>query len=200
MTWMYGDDYDYAATRLDGTVVRVGSIPVRVDSIGGDGRALVTTLATGKQSLVDVRELNLRPVPLGYVNHGMVAAYLCRMPMRNDWRQGLRPESMYVLNNFMDKRHLSDRALHDTIVGEYPPLAACLELVSNGAATSLAWHRHWAVASKARRISIHYKGEVVGGINNGNVVLNKSNKHLMECLNEACKALDESPQQGSDEG
>ena len=95
MTRMNYDTSDYAASRLVDTIVRIGQDPVRIISVNDLAAIEVESLIRARRKRVNFNELNLEPVQLGYVNYQGQAVYACRMPKRNDWRQGLRYDNMY---------------------------------------------------------------------------------------------------------
>ncbi|MNQ03991.1 hypothetical protein D3C85_166970 [compost metagenome] len=178
---MYGDDYEYAGSRLTGTVVRLGDEPVLIGQVNMDGTVEASFLKDfGPITIVKLQELNLSPVSLGMCNVRGEANYLSRMPMRRDWKQGLRK------NNFLSfgdvKPHLiGPRCLRDTIVCNYPSLAKCFELVKEGA-RSAAWCRDWAVSQQGDLI---YKTlGIVGTITPDNHNLLKEYSYLEEALME----------------
>lgn len=95
MTRMNYDTSDYAASRLVDTIVRIGQDPVRIISVNDLAAVEVESLIRARRKRVNFNDLNLEPVQLGYVNYQGQAVYACRMPKRNDWRQGLRYDNMY---------------------------------------------------------------------------------------------------------
>src|ERR1700754_2631417 len=99
---MYGHDYVYAQTRIQGTVLRVLATgePVYVVQVSGDGRCACVPIDLdwgdrNNNIYLQVDELDMHPVPLGYVNCAGEATYLMRVPMRRDWKQGLRQENCW---------------------------------------------------------------------------------------------------------
>lgn len=178
---MYGKDYEYANSRLIDTIVRLESEPIHVNQVRRDGKVEYYTLADrGEIKTCDLEDLNLKPVPLGYCNYGKMATYLTRMPMRRDWRQGLRRENMTSISG-MNSNKIPIHQLHHCIVGDFPTLAGALGAL--GKVSSIAWHRHWAVNTDNQ---VTYKGGVVvGSVKDGVVVLNESHQYLKEALAES---------------
>lgn len=179
---MYSDDYEYAHSRLSETIVRLGDKPVYVFKVSPGMLVQYAFLENLEDIKVcDIDELDLHPVPLGYCNYNKHACYLTRMPMRRDWRQGLRRGNFTTLSGVSAERIPYD-SLHQTIVGDYPTFTACLEAVKK--VKSIAWHRHWALGPLAQ---VLYKGGVkpVGKIVNGELELYPRYKYLNEALKES---------------
>lgn len=179
---MYGNDWEYASSRLAGTIVRVGDEPVFVfDVMPGMVAEVAPLKDLNEQLQLKVDELCLVPVPLGMCNFQGQAHYLSRLPMRRDWKQGLRKE------NFMSKtipvQLIKPDALRATIIGSYPDRKKCLEYCRGGATQSAAWHRHWALDDDGK---ILYKAEgQVGEIVGDEFVIWDRFRYLREAFEEA---------------
>lgn len=175
---MYAKDYAYADSRLTGTIVRHASTatPVLVEGVShGDGSTAVRFLLSGNRKIVKLRELDLSPVPLGYVNrNGEDAVWCCRVPKRNDWRQGLRDNTLYAINAF-DRPEDGDLAR--CITNNYPKLK---DAMNKG--RLVAFSRDWAVSGTAIH---HGLLGVVGHINNNELVLKDQYVYLKEDLEAA---------------
>lgn len=177
---MYGKDHEYAHSRLEQTVVSLNGEPVFVMTVK---RGMLVTYSTLKDMTTyltcRVDDLDLRPVKLGYCNHVRGVSYLMRMPMRRDWRQGLR------FGNFIgvgfDVRHLAYTDLYDVIKGNYPTFAQVLVKLKSGEVKTLAWCRAWAMS----KTDLFYKGQKVGSIVANKPVLNDDNLYLREALEES---------------
>jgi len=181
---MYGNDHRYANNRLHGTQVtfkKDGSF-VHIDHIDEDGICRVLMLdGSGKEHRVSIDELDLHPVSLGFVNHRGGVSYVCRVPKRGDYRQGLRRENS------------------KSMIGGYPPWEAISKTVTNNfpsfnmafseakkSGLSRAWCRHWAIGPQGELI-YRYHG-VVGSITeNKEPALKNSFMYLKEYLNEALR-------------
>lgn len=183
MSWMYGDDYEYADSRLNGTIVTHNSLPFYVNRIRLDGIAEGSYLG-GDRAEVEAKSLDLLPVKLGYVNADRDCSYMARKPMRRDWRQGLRPENMASLDAKFDPFGMSLSLLKDTILGIYPKFADLLKPQANPFVDGFrmrAWDRHWALAADK---SVWYKGEKVGKLVNDIPTLLDKYSYLKEALEE----------------
>lgn len=179
---MYSDDWEYASSRLCETIVRLNGEPVYIYNVGPGMKAKYGTLDNlDQEKFCQVEELDLKPVPLGYCNFNKVASYLTRMPMRRDWRQGLRRGNFVSLNGIAAERIPYD-CLYQVIKGDYPSFAAALE--ASKKVKSIAWHRHWSVDCKG---DVFHKGHYkpVGRVVNGTVELHSPSTYLMEALKES---------------
>lgn len=189
---MYGDDYEYAASRLDGTIVTLEGQPVYVHSVGVKMVAIVASLKD-VQALTqcDAKQLDLHPVKLGYCNMGGRTAYLMRKPMRRDYKQGLRRGNFTSVGDFVadevEYTHLSD-----VILGKYPSFEQVLKLATGAvknlnpfkkeAKSSMAWCREWAMSSEG---VLYHKGDVVGSLRDNVPALDEDYTYLRQALEEA---------------
>lgn len=158
---------DYARSRLNGTIVRTDDRAVRVETISGRGKVVCTVLRTDEMIEVKWNNLDITPVPLGYVNSGGSAFYLTRIPMRRDWKQGLRGNNMGTSNGRLLER-LSDRVLAKTIENTYPSFKEVFETMvkEGGAILSRAFSRNFSITN---RLEIEYKGRFsIGKIDEAN--------------------------------
>ncbi len=176
---MYGKDWRYAQTRLVGSIVRHGESPVMVHDVGSSG-AVVTELGRDdKPFKVKLEELNVKPVSLGFSNAEGEASYICRVPKRRDWRQGVRTNSMKSFG--LPPQVVGYAAISKTIRNVYPNYDSCLRRVRERGG-SWAWHRHWALTGNSE---VLYKcRQVVGSITSGQPVLDEKFQHLQEYLEE----------------
>lgn len=160
---MYGSDYGYAGTRIQNTIVRLkkdGS-PVYVLSVGPTGVCLVCHIEvqdwTQENAIsVHLDELNMSPVRMGYINTAGEATYAMRIPMRRDWKQGLRQENCLTSARRLFAIPMKD--LKNCIMNVYPSWPTVVTDVQKGVTRGrvkiIAWHRHWALDTKG---TIYYK-------------------------------------------
>lgn len=186
----YGNETEYAHTRITGTIVRLDGEPVYVtEPVGGRSfRVKVLDDEQGDRHTVALTALDVSPVPLGFVNFLNVASYLVRMPKRRDYKQGTRMENITSLHGF---RVADIPMLHlaKTIRNNYPTFTAALRKVEAKAKLkktkfhSIAWHRDWALRHD---LAVIYRGgAIVGTISGGRPVLNEDKLYLRERLEEA---------------
>lgn len=187
---MYGKDYEYASTRLDGTLVRLAGTgePVMVQTVSVLGTVTVTPYGKSRDTheyYVKLDELDVHPVPLGYVNCGGDATYISRMPMRRDYKQGLRGNNAWSSGRNFDA--LPHAAVRNCIMGRYPTFEKAWKDVQIGPNAvrmkMLAWGRRWAVRSDG---VIYYRGEeIVGQVVDGKPMLLAGYTYLQELLEES---------------
>lgn len=140
-------DLAFAQQRIQGTVVRYEGTPVFVDYINEDGEASVCKLGSNKYFCVeDYNDLDLTPVPLGNTNYKARAFYIWRIPMREDWRQGLRERTICSTGL---KVGLMTTYLAKTIKGLYPHVDECMEAIHEGEAVSQAFSRNFSLTKGA---------------------------------------------------
>jgi len=181
---MYDDNLEYAKGRLEGTVVRVGNEPVLVMGVNAVGGKIVSRVVPlddlGNEKIVKVADLNLEPVPLGYVNHQGGAYYVTRKPMRRDWKQGLRQNNIC----FVGAEGFYDMPWYDiqkTILGEYPKPLDAIDQVTRGRLKSVAFSRDFSVDNQRR---LNYKGRHVVGTYDKMFTLSPKYNYLNEYLQE----------------
>jgi hypothetical protein len=188
---MYNDNVEYASQRLAGTIVRVGEVPVYVSSVFETRQEGILCKIQELQDteddskFVSVDNLNLEPVPLGYVNYGPSSYYMVRKPMRNDWRQGLRRGNSAFIGDegFYELPH---QELNQTILGKYPKVKDALALVKTRIKDKVAFSRDFAVGYDK---TLHYKGRRVGTFDK-QMTLDKKYFYLNEYLQETLDAQD----------
>lgn len=181
---MYSEDYEYANSRLIETIVRKGKEPIFVYNVGPGMKVEYVPLgdkAAEGTSFCHIDELDLKPVTLGFCNYNKYATYLARMPMRRDWRQGLRRGNFAGFGP-MDPQRIPYESLKQVIIGDYPTFDACLKALKT--VKSIAWHRHWAMTNYG---DILYKSKAypVGKLENNEVKLDESFAYLSEALKES---------------
>ena len=179
MTWMYGEDWEYADSRLADTVVCHNGKPFYVSRILPDMTAAGIDLVANKDVTVPAVELELTPVKLGYCNFNKKAYYVCRIPSRR-YKQGLRKDNMLCRALSGAPARLEYAQLANTIMNVFPDFKKCLDSVA--VLHSMAWHRDWAMDKGG---SVYYRGtDVVGSLVEGKVVLSTQYTYLKEALAE----------------
>lgn len=172
------DDAEYARSRIEETLVRLDGEPVYVHQVTQELIARVThpLRFDGVVSDVKLGDLTLESPKLGWVNTEGGAAYVSRIPKREDWRQGVRRNNLTTLTG-RDIRGLDTRDIARCIKGTYPRLQDVVK--QRGL---VAWSREWAVENGL----LHYKHYGVVGKLGGNVATLSGKYHyLYESLMEA---------------
>jgi hypothetical protein len=178
---MYGDDYDYAHSRLVDTIVRLKGEPVFVHKVSKGMIATVHRLDDEEVFNCAAGELDLHPVPLGYCNFNKHACYISRVPMRRDWRQGLR-RGNFISQGAVNADRRPFDAIRKTILDEFPKFTDALKIIKK--IKSVAWHRHWAMDAHGQLL--HKGGErPVGIVEDGIPVLTSRYMYLTEALKES---------------
>lgn len=184
---MYEDDIEYADKRLRNTVVSLRNRnPFWVETVTQKGGKILCSgvdLTTEETLTTSLSNIDLTPIRLGFVNTDTSAIFVCRKPMRKDWRQGLSETStvLYGENSSrFRKTHLVQCALN-----RYPTLAEALLQVKNKVVFSSAFSRDFAITGKSSDLGLVYRKYLVGKIIKGNVVLDKDKFFLQEHLDEA---------------
>jgi hypothetical protein len=183
------DTAEYASTRLADTVVRLGNVPVLVsvceDTINGIRVYYRHIMENLPSDFCNISDLNLDPVPLGYVNLSPGVVYLTRMPMRNDWKQGLRDRNVVDTNGF--NQGLPYKAIGRTIMGDFPKFSNCLSRLSDNdiGRNSLAFDREFSIDREGKIIykSLFHVGDV--NMDNGGIRIKDDFTWVVESLDEA---------------
>lgn len=192
---MYGKDFAYANTRIQNSVVRILKTgdPVIVNIVGVNGACSVTNVedldnrdldGDNKSFVCHLDDLNLEPVPLGYVNNGGVAIYLQRIPVRRGpGNQGLTTNNCVSSGERLFR--FPNKSLKQCILGKYPLFEKALEesraLTKVGKQKIIAFNRYWAVGGDV----LFYKNHLaVGYIKDSKPVLSSQYTYLKEALSE----------------
>lgn len=180
------DTASYAGTRLNETIIRKGKMPIMVSSCEDHSAGKIVVYWNGvvsKDSGADfLHDLDLNPVPLGYVNYDGQVIYMTRMPMRSDWKQGMRDRNIVSHQGYNNE--LPYRFIGKTIMGDFPKFKTALEAI-NSDKYAMAFDRDFALD---RRGILFYKGMFeVGRVNmvNGSVNIDDSFSWVREAFSEA---------------
>lgn len=153
------DDVRYALNRLVGTMVRYREELVSVTNVlfnGNDKPLQVYSegVRSGQQYNAEIGEYDLTPVPLGFINlvRRKNVNFLSRIPIREDWRQGLRQNNARTLwgLNVWD-----DEAIARTVENDFPTIEQ-LRGDLKGEEQLGAWHRDFALDGQN---NIYYRTE-----------------------------------------
>jgi hypothetical protein len=153
------EDYNYAYQRLVGTIVMYADRPVMVNNIDDEMIAHIKDLITGEGKYAKYdNDFDITPVPLGYCNIKKSAYYLSRSPMRKDWKQGLRAQTVRAVLSGLGHvpfEELPNSALGLTIMNVYPSFEEVVELVTKKKYHTIAFNRSFAVDEN---LNIWHKG------------------------------------------
>jgi len=188
---MYSEDnVGYIEGRLDRTVIRrLSGRPVLCKGVKKIKESVVLyysdldRIRDGDDTNFDsIGAFNLKSPPLGFTNFEGKSYFISRIPMRRDWRQGIRADNL-VLSSSTGLRnyHIPLFPLSIPILKEYPSYKETVDRVED-VYISCAFSRHFALDERG---SIWYKGkEHVGEDRDGSPVLTESFLWLQELLEE----------------
>lgn len=168
---MFDNDLNYAKTRIVDTWL--------LDSAGKEGLFYISEItSSGTNSLEDgvihvkdtkgksltknIKDLRFNIGSLGWVND----RYLSRVPLRNDWRQGLRHSQVMEFtkdgSGFISSSYFyrNIEGVSKAALGVYPSFHSALDQVEEEGLTN-GFSKHFAVTSNYK---LAYKGIVVGKI------------------------------------
>jgi len=188
---VYYDNVEYAAKRLDGTLIRKNDgSPFVVIETFLTGNSVVCSgnnLLSGEGEIVDLSALDLTPVPLGFANIEGKMIFVCRKPMRRDWKQGLSPNNLVLYG--AEKRGFSFSSLVNTILNKFPTFEECLVYVNKTRNRSMAFSRDFGITSKDGGPYLIYRKYSVGTVIDGIPVLSPDKFFLEQHLSSAMRAV-----------
>ncbi len=151
---MYKNDYGYAATRLNGTIICRNGLPLQVREVARDGTVYCQTIITERPREFPLREFDLSTPELGFINHKGSIHYLARVPKRDDWRQGLRTNSV---KDMLERSRMTNGMIYKGVRGKFPSFEEAVELsLTEGGL--VAFSRHWALqANGVGACDLYYK-------------------------------------------
>ncbi len=176
------DTADYAGSRLNGTVILLKRQPVYVEQVRNrDGCKMVygTTMGRGHHAVQeDLAKFNVTDYRLGYFNKNGVAYYMSRKAMRQDWRQGLRPNNVQVTPHDRGVE-VEDIAL--CLRQRFPSLSGALAKLGEGH-ESCAWCKDFAVQVNG---IVFWKAHPCGIVEDDTITLNDRYKFLTKLIKES---------------
>lgn len=188
---LYKDDVEYAAKRLNGTLVRTNNRLFEVVRTTLNDRAQVmhegVFVDDGSAAWVSHEDIDLTPVPLGYINTTGGCHYLGRKPMRRDWRQGLSRNSLFVYGT-LGRREIRWDWLEQPVYNRYPTFARVLESLK-GKRSAMAFSREFAISKQIDgQLSLCYRTKPVGAVIDGTATLSPQYVFLSQQLSNAMGA------------
>lgn len=168
MAVSYGDDFDYARQFLVGSYVLYNGNIILVNDIHGDGLVEFSYFDhPDRWEETALQNIDLSPMPLGYMNMDNKAAFLARVPARQ-FRQGIREGNLQIYDGGAWRRVMGrlPQAFINTVRGNYPTVDRCFMEIYNNGKESRAFSRKFAIKSgKNKELSpLHYRGNNVGTI------------------------------------
>lgn len=183
------DTVDYAKQKLVGTVVRLNNgEPIHIlDVVNKMLVVFVKNDSDEHTKTTEFKNIDISSPPLGFINTHKGAFFVSRIPKRNDWRQGVRPENCSkVAVSALGGGRLTTNEIMAAIVGpkEQPFWEATKEAESLGG-LSVAIHRHWAITNR----NIYYKWDKVGSYktDTAEISFNKDYAYLESRFYEDCQ-------------
>ena len=180
------DDVEYASRRLNNTLVRLkNGDPFYIrETFDNDGIIYHSgsNISKDTDEIVKHEELDLTPVPLGFVNLTKRMTFICRMPMRRDWRQGLHHGNI-VTCGAVNVRDVHLNWLIQPIKNQYPNFRRALQDLKNR--SSIAFSRDFGLLKGADSVILRYRRYDVGEIKDDVAVLFPNKTFLQQHLDEA---------------
>ena len=174
---------DYAESRLAGTLVRHNDVPVYVRGVNSSLVCFVRDVLQGNEYEVSIDDLNLKSPPLGFVNDGHSCFYISRRPMRRDWRQGVRTNT--VVNQTVKDMQVSKRTIALCMKGKYPKKSVALSKLRTGV-REIAISREFSLSMLGKKVMVNYKWYgTVGNLTPKGVSLQPKWKYLLNRFKEA---------------
>lgn len=184
------DDLGYIENRLHATVVKTKDglpfIVHHVERNDEDKPIVVGEILKKGRTICFLEDLIVPSPKLGYTNYDGKAFYLGRYPKRNDWRQGLRQNNMFVISILARLNHYGFHDYTPLIVPflkKYPTYKEALERVED-IYESCAFSQSFALNTK--RELIYKNQEIVGICEDANPVLHEQFNWLEQYLRDEC--------------
>ncbi len=154
---MYGN-LEYARQKLLNTVIKWGDKAVYVIEVNGSDQNIIVVSRTlsGRQVEAPIEQYTLRGFKLGYINSDEGAFYLVRVPMRSDWRQGLRERNCFFTTGGPQSNPSRERLMR-ALEATYPSFTDALSKVRNEGG-SVAFSPSFCLSRRGKQVRLYYKG------------------------------------------
>lgn len=169
----YGDELEYADSRIRGSVLKVMDEEriVQVGQLNYDDNAFeCSDVISGEYLRLSLQELDMTPLKLGFVNCPTYCSYTSRMPSRH-YKQGLTPNTLFrhpAKGGGYGGINFNSQSVARCALGIFPSLINCTERVTCGEVKSSAFSRNFAVDySKSLLFRTKTVGEVHFNPSNG---------------------------------
>lgn len=168
---MYEDNLDYASGRLLNTFLQHNGEAIYVTNISPDDDFVPSAsvlYSDGRVRAIPLKELSHLPIPLGYVPQTTSHYYLERLPRRK-WKQGIHQENTVCIRKDGGQGGIEFSMLQALVKGNYAPKE---EAIAKGGAFSPSFFVH------KKTDTLWYRGQFVGDIKEGRIVLNAGKEYL----------------------
>lgn len=172
--------------RLSGSLIRYKEEPFYIRDTSEDGLTLhgfFPRTGGDKSVKLPCKDLNIRPVPLGYINGNTKCWYVTRQPTRR-YKQGLESRTLNIKGPQM-RMPVSDfltcRGFSRGVKGDYPTFDHCLKAVKSRK-ISRAFSRRFCLSwnEEVGEVSICHRGTPVGYYRKGGADLFQKFGYLLE--------------------
>ena len=160
-------DEQHAKLYLNNSVIRYKNLPIFIQDIqevlGKNNKFKVIYNILGQDEakilFLPNKNIDMNPVPLGFLNSNVTSWYISRIPVRN-WKIGLNHKSFsysIALSNHQRNRkeerelfelRVDSKELKNCILGKYPSYRRSREKVDNGERICYAFSRRFAIHKK----------------------------------------------------
>ena len=163
MTVSYENDWEYASAKLGGSIVRYEGYPVWVVDVNDEYVCLDKIPSNGGTFKVQLCDLDLTPLPLGFVNGDNTCSYIQRVPKRNDWKQGVRAANLMGLSSSSVNLNINSVDFVNTVLNKFPSIENCMEYIECGECDSRAFNRRFSLGTLVKEgFSLFYKNYRIG--------------------------------------
>lgn len=187
---MYGN-LDYARQKLENTVVMYGDKAVLVNEVFGDDDDILMTGSDLRGDEVEgaIEKFNTHSLPLGYANTKQGCIYLFRIPMRQDWRQGLRSRNTkFKIDIDCPMLDTPTDLIMEALETKYPTFEEALELTKDGG--KVAFSPSYCLENINGEVNIYFREfRPIGKVVDGEVVVDEGVKFFGEIVRGIGKCL-----------
>lgn len=186
MSINYRQDYVYARRSLVESYVRYEDDIVFVEDIDENtGQCRITSISGKNPVTCSIESLNLKPIPLGYINERGTAKYVYRVPSRQ-WRQGITTRTVHTKGGPIR----ISRSFLQPMQNNYPSFNEAKHALSTGVVESMALNPEFCICmGNNNSFTVLYKETTVGVVDkdSNKIVLKNKFKYLKEFAKEVLK-------------
>lgn len=168
------DTVEDASAKLTSTICYYEDKAVTVKIVqGGDTPGAIMAGIVGRDwaraKYVNIKDPKFRYTKfnLGYANHGQVAVWWCRIPMKQ-WRQGLRADQMqrFASNAMYNDygRWGFDKSICGMLENQYPHIDDCRKILTDKTSYNIAFHKDFGLSwdNLHQDFILEYRGKNIG--------------------------------------